>query len=180
VSDSGTPILSSTTNISIEVFAPVEPDPGDDDDDNDDDDVTGGDGKTSGKGSEGMAAWLWVLIGIVTLIIVLGVIFLFVIISRKNPEKTGESVNRKEVPALPGQTSISSPIRTENLIPEGSVGSRPAPVSGPSLSGDPPGASHTDIAQAPLCPKCGGVSQYYSEYECYWCGPCQDYVYRNS
>ncbi len=91
VSDSGTPVLSSTVNISIEVFAPPELDSGDDDD-NDDDDVTGGYGNTSGKGGEGKGAWLWILIGVVTLLIVLGVVFLFVTVGRKKPGKTTDSI----------------------------------------------------------------------------------------
>ncbi len=33
------------------------------------------------------------------------------------------------------------------------------------------------VVQPPMCPKCSQPSVYYQEYNCYWCGPCQDYVY---
>jgi len=49
----------------------------------------------------------------------------------------------------------------------------PAPLTPVST---PFGASHHATTQAPVCLKCGQASQYYSEYDCYWCAPCQDYV----
>ena len=35
----------------------------------------------------------------------------------------------------------------------------------------------TGTSQIPLCPKCGQPSEFYPEYDCYWCNPCQDYVF---
>ena len=35
----------------------------------------------------------------------------------------------------------------------------------------------SDSLAAPVCPSCGAVSVYYSEHDCHWCDPCQEYVY---
>jgi hypothetical protein len=31
-------------------------------------------------------------------------------------------------------------------------------------------------SSSPVCTKCGKSSEYFQEYDCYWCEPCQDYV----
>jgi len=180
VSDSGSPMLSSKENITIEVFAPPEPDSEDDDDD----DVTG-DGSTSGKQSEGMGAWLWILIGIITLIIILVLVFLFVFSGRKKHGKKGEADKQAAPAATSEPASVSVPVQTVNLNPDAATAlPPPAPFTPPPAPFTPPptpfGASPPAAIQAPLCPKCGQVSQFYSQYNCYWCGPCQDYVYKNS
>jgi len=175
VSDSGTAILSSSVNITIEVFAPSKKDS----DDDSDEDITEREGDTSEKGSQGIGAWVWILIGIITLLIILVLIFIFVISGRNKTEKKGE-VGIQAAPATTSEpTPASASLQTLNLNPEAPVESQlpPAPLTPVST---PFGASHHATTQAPVCLKCGQASQYYSEYDCYWCAPCQDYVLMNS
>ena len=44
------------------------------------------------------------------------------------------------------------------------------------LQGAPGQQEALPPAATPLCPNCGQHSEYYPEYECYWCEPCQSYV----
>ena len=179
VSDSGIPLLSSTVNITIEVFAPIKKDSNDEDDDSDDDGP--GAENTSGKRSEGPVVWLWIIIGIVMLIIILVLVFFFVITSRKKSEKAGDVADQVATTESQGQTSVSVPIQTLNLNPAGNGESKELTPALPApLSEHPTGESTTNNALSPVCSKCGQGSQYYSEYDCYWCDPCQDYVFRNS
>ncbi len=175
VSDSGSPMLSSKVNVTIELFAPPEADSEDDDND---DEVTGN-GRTPAKQSKGMSTWLWIIIGIITLIIILVLVFLIVISSRKKTEKKGEAGIQAVPTSTPEHTPASVPIQAVPLTPAATAGSQPSPTQIVPVS-DPPEASQPTLEQAPVCPKCSQSSQYYSEYDCYWCGICQDYVYRIS
>jgi len=45
------------------------------------------------------------------------------------------------------------------------------------LQGPPAAQECLPPAPVPKCDKCGKASEYYADYDCYWCEDCQDYVY---
>jgi len=126
-----------------------------DDDDTDPIDGTGGD-KPASKND-----FPWAVVIIVIIVLVLGIGgFVLVLVLRGKEADEGDDLGRVSPEEDPYQKLYGSPeeepaeavppVVTENISPQGSGG--------------------------PACPKCGRSSEYFSEYDCYWCEPCQDYV----
>jgi len=125
----------------------------------DDPEPTGG---TGGDGPSSKSELPWAVIIIVSIVLVLGIGGLVVaLVLRGKEADEGDDLGRvspeggdayqelygsEEAPAEAAAPSVM----TEYLSPEGSGG--------------------------PACPGCGKPSEFFPEYDCYWCEPCQEYV----
>ncbi len=127
--------------------------------DDDDTEPTGG---TGGDEPASKNEFPWIVVIIVAIVLILGIggLVLALVLRGKEADE-GEDLGRvspeedvyKSLYGSPDETKAEAdvpPVVTESIIPE---------TSG-----------------APACPKCGKSSEYFSEYDCYWCEPCQDYV----
>ncbi|MDP6156785.1 MAG: Omp28-related outer membrane protein [Candidatus Thermoplasmatota archaeon] len=135
---------------------PVDEDDGDDDSNP----VGGGQGNNQASNSD----FPWVVVIIVVAILVLGVGGLVVVfVLRGKDSDEDDDIGRVQPEGSAYQNLYGSPddAQTEPTAP-------PAEIEYISPQGGGGG---------PACPKCGRPSEYYSDYDCYWCEPCQDYVY---
>ncbi len=135
--------------------------PTDDDDDVDDGAVpdNGGQGQNPASGS----GFPWVVVIIVVVILILGVGGLvLVIVFRGKDSDEGDDMGR------------ISPEQKQQDEYANLYGSSPEPSRSEEVISDD---IYGSVPRKPACPKCGKSSEYYQEYDCYWCGPCQDYVY---
>jgi len=119
---------------------------------------------------------LWGIIAIIVTIIALVVILLVVIISkRKRPEPFVDE--EEEERAIPKTMPEDAPIEYEDTEPTMMESDRIQSPLSDRYEAPSSAASHVDY-DTPACPKCGGSSTYYPEYESYWCETCRDYVYQ--
>jgi len=134
--------------------------PTDGDDDEDDETPTdGGEGGNPASKSE----FPWVVVIVVVIIIILGAGGLVaLLVLRGKDADEGDDM---------GRISPEQGQKDEYANLYGSPAESPGAgdvVAEDIYSSDP---------GTPPCPKCGRSSEYYSEYDCHWCEPCQDYVY---
>lgn len=144
--------------------------------------------KPSGE-DDGMPGWVIfiIVIGVMGLIMMVYLIFLVV---KKNKEAEAEKEMELAPPVEEPVSDAQPVVETHEIAAPESEYIPPGqePVALPQL----PPAERPDVMQiagpsetqqrlppgpAPLCPGCGAASVFYSEYSCYWCEPCQDYVY---
>ncbi len=144
-----------------------------DDEDDDLDDTTGG--SSSGKGSStDLGLILWIVIPIILIAIIITSLVLFVV-SRKK---------RREEPKIPPEEGKKDPgvnEESKEILGKTPKESEASDTSADSKVGEieEAGSPEDDTKDTglPLCGKCGASAGYYNEYDCYWCEPCQDYVF---
>ncbi len=148
----------------------------DDEDDDEDDDLDDTpDNDSSGKDSgAGLGSYLWIIITIIIFFLLVVLFVLFIVLRKKR--KDGSQIQKeygKEAELPPGEAlDMDRMAPEETPPPDITVDSAEEGVVEEISAVD----DATD-ASLPLCGKCGGSAGYYSEYDCYWCEPCQDYVY---
>jgi len=157
ITDAGGNSKSDTMKLTVEEGAVGDDTDGPDDDK--DPSNTGGDAKGTNFD------WILIIGGI---IVVLVVVFIIVFLNIKK-----KKVQEDEV----GDEPLSDEGRTD--IPEGtsSVSAVETATVTPAVSSIPLTEAAPTVAESPLCTGCGQPSQYYQEYNCYWCMGCQTYVY---
>jgi hypothetical protein len=164
VSDSGSPELMNSTSIVIQVLAPKEQPHESEEEDN------GAVDDTSDKDGGGSAFGFWITLGVIILVIIIvGIVML--VIWKKRQRISQEKLDLAKVEGVIHLLGYpSAPASAPIIIPaDQSYMARGAKTS---LK------QQMHVCQPPLCPKCGQTSQYYSEYNCYWCVACQNYVYQ--
>ena len=114
------------------------------------------------------------------------------------PEGVNIPVGQQETEEGPVQTEGTSAVHAEVSTPQQQLPAAESPdlPSLPLVAAVPITAETEKAAESPAqavqteqqtphtppptCPKCSQPSAYYQEYDCYWCGPCQDYVYHSA
>jgi len=145
-----------------------------DDDDNDDLDDTPEDDSSGKDSGSGLGLYLWIIIPIMIVVgIVLGFVVFFVLIKK-----------RKKEPQIQEEYGVEGELASGETLDDSRMTPKETPASDtavdPAEYGVEEEVSTVDDAMdtsLPLCGKCGGSAGYYQEYDCYWCEPCQDYVY---
>ena len=144
---------------------------------------------SSSGGDDGVPGWVIfiLVIGVLGAILMVYLIFLIV---KKNKEAEAERDIELAPPEEEPVPEAQPVVETHEIAPPESEYIPPGqgPVAAPQL----PSVEKPDVMQiagpsetqqrlppgpAPVCPGCGAASVFYSEYSCYWCEPCQDYVY---
>ena len=145
-----------------------------DDDDNDDLDDTPGDDSSGKDSGASLGSYLWIIITIIMIVLFVVLFVIFVVLRKKRKEEPHiqkEYGVEGEIP--PGETRDISRIAPEETAPPDNAVD---PVE-ERIEEDVSAVDHAADTSLPVCAKCGGSAGYYLEYDCYWCGACQDYVY---
>jgi len=145
----------------------------------------------------GGGAFIWVLLLLLLLLVIGGIAAFFIIRGRKretdgNGAAPDSNAEAKENDAE-GQAASESHFSTVELDVaageprmEMEVAGEPLPPLGDGMQGGAPPSGGTDVQaplpagasvpKAPVCTKCGRISTFYPEHDCYWCENCGDYV----
>ena len=116
--------------------------------------VTGG---TAEKTGETGGTVSWTMVGIIIIIILVVVVVVMILLRKKKKPELETDLQDEELKfAYQGENKEEEPA-----------------VSSIQLTDD----AATAQTESPICTGCGRSSQYYSEYDCYWCEACQAYVY---
>lgn len=177
---------------------PVEDDditPGDDDDNDKKGDDDNGNTGTESTG-EGSAALLWLVVfGVFIILIVIISIPIIVLIVVLRSRKKGGGEESEAGPDTerdahgrvgPGSDAIQVDPASGTVV-SAPVSRQKGEISNVSENrylvdhdtewDDDEVAFDDDTVGNPVCGYCGRSSTYYPEHECYWCEPCQEYVY---
>ncbi len=134
---------------------------------------------TSGNFSGLSYAVLFIILGII-LVIVISVIVIIIILRRKRKQEESKEIDLKihEDRIIPEQQNVAPVTEETRTVAEQQ---NVAPVKDEKRMVTEqhkvtPGIDEVK-AKNPICPGCGLDSEYYPEYNCYWCEPCQNYVY---
>jgi len=122
-------------------------------------------GDPDGDGG-GLSIWIIIIVVIIVLLGIGGLVVAMVLRNKRSSEE--DDLGR----VSPGQESKND---YEALYGT----SEPSERASPEVTSTPIGTEESlkSDPDPPPCPKCGGTSTYYPEYECHWCGQCQDYVF---
>ena len=111
---------------------------------------------------------IWSIV-IAVIIVSLGVGALVVAMVLRSKKSSEEDYLGRVAPGQESKNDYEALYGTH----EPSESGRTEVISTPIVTGE----SQKSDPNAPPCPKCGVTSTFYPEYECHWCGPCQDYVF---
>ncbi|MDP6156250.1 MAG: PKD domain-containing protein, partial [Candidatus Thermoplasmatota archaeon] len=140
----------------------------DDDDDDTDDDISDDD-DTSKQDSDSrsqLTSWITIPLIMVALIIVI-LILIMVFRRRRKEEPSSKEENIPEETLMPEKVDTPKEIPTEVTM---DLIDPPPPSIDNSLE-----TVTSDLP--PICSTCGSFSEFYPEYNCYWCENCQDYIH---
>ena len=145
------------------------------------------------KKVEEVDGWVWWIMGVEVVVLVFIVIMVVVLITRG---KKGEDEVKSEGCAIDepgivekkwdgGREEIhGGMIQQESTgVKAGSeiVNTRPvtrvSTLNSDQSKTDRASEEQVESLETPICPTCAKASQYYPEYDCYWCIKCQIYVY---
>ena len=145
----------------------------------------------SSEEEDGVPAWVIVIV----IFGILGLIMMFYLISvikkkdKELPEKQEEgtieptpepvvyteAVHYPDAEYIPPGTDQERSVGLESVpepIPALAPGEQRMQLDGPSEE-----QKRLPAAPSPVCGGCGKSSEFYAEYNCYWCEDCQDYVF---
>jgi|GEM_PF-448595 len=109
------------------------------------------------KPNESGGSTSWIIVGVIIIIILVASALVMILLRKKKKPETE--------PTLPDEDM--------NFAYQGEENAEPPAVPSIPLTDE---AIPTQAA-APICTGCGQSSEYYPVYDCYWCEPCQEYVY---
>jgi len=104
----------------------------------------------------GGSSSLMIIGTIIIIILVVGVVVLILLRKKKKPGEETDLEDEDKTFAYQGEESMEAPVVSSIPLTD-----EAAPTT----------------AESPVCTACGQLSQYYQEYDCYWCEACQAYVY---
>ncbi len=157
----------------------VDDDTDDDIEDDTDDDTEIDD--TDGRDTTGEKSFLegsFFIILMVGLFILIVVIVLMIIMRRKKKDISDDETTELQKTETPHEELpvmvVKEPITEDTHRELGGIEEETNQIPGGVVAEYP-----IDESTAPECTKCGRRSDYYEEYDCYWCENCQEYVDEN-
>jgi len=149
----------------------------DDDEDNEDNDEiddTPGDDTPGKESNADRGLYLWIVIPIIILVMIIAAFVIFTVLRKKRKEEPQiqEQEGKEDDPAPGEAQDPHGMIAKKTAAPDSGVSSAEKGTEEHGTAVD-----ETKDKSSPSCGKCGGSAGYYPEYDCYWCEPCQDYVF---